>query len=193
MGFMRKPRADASTHRHLLLCAADAVFSEHGVTASLDLVVARAGLGRATLYRNFANRTALMAALLDRALAMLEAHAATVTNENDALYLLLERFGMDIADSAPLVDFWRVVDRDDAVVLVARKRIAQIFKAPLQRAVDSGLCRADFRLQDIQLITQMLGASLRGGTPAERRSLARRSLQLLRNGMRALSTKDPVG
>lgn len=169
------------------------MFAEHGVTASLDLVVARAGLGRATLYRNFANRTALMAALLDRALAMLEAHAATVTNEDDALYLLLERFGMDIADSAPLVDFWRVVDRDDEVVLVARKRIAQIFKAPLQRAIDSGLCRADFRLQDIQLITQMLGASLRGGTPGERRSLARRSLQLLRNGMRAPSSEDPVG
>lgn len=72
---------------------------------------------------------------------------------------------------------------------VARKRTAQIFKAPLQRAIDSGSCRADFRLQDVQFISQMLGAILRGGTPAERRSLALCSLRLLRNGMRAPSAE----
>ncbi len=41
------------------------VFGQHGVTAPLDLVVERPGVGRATLYRNFPDRTALIEALLD--------------------------------------------------------------------------------------------------------------------------------
>ncbi len=42
------------------------VFGQHGVTAPLDLVVERAQVGRATLYRNFPDRTALIQALLQR-------------------------------------------------------------------------------------------------------------------------------
>ena len=54
------PRDDAATRRRRLLDAADEVFSEQGVNAPLELVIERAGLGRATLYRHFPDRTALM-------------------------------------------------------------------------------------------------------------------------------------
>ncbi len=190
---MRKSRADATAHREVLLAAADAVFSEHGVTAPLDLVVAHAGVGRATLYRNFPHRTALMEALLDRALSALEAHAMTLTDREDALFLLFERFGQNIAGSAPLVDFWRAVDRADPIVQSARRRIATIFKQPLRRAIGTGLCRADLRIADVLLICNMLGASLRGGGAAERRGLARRALQLLHAGIDPRPAPDASG
>jgi AcrR family transcriptional regulator len=190
---MRKPRADATAHREVLLSAADAVFCEHGVTAALDLVVARAGVGRATLYRNFPHRTALMEALLDRALGALETHAASLAESDGALFLLFERFGQNIAGSAPLVDFWRAVDRADPIVQSARRRIAKIFKKPLQRAVESGACRPDLQMADVLLICNMLGASLRGASVAERRGLARRALQLLRAGVNAPAVPDASG
>ena len=66
---MQSQRADAAARRALILDAADAVFGQHGVTAPLDLVVEKAQVGRATLYRNFPDRTALIEALLDRAVA----------------------------------------------------------------------------------------------------------------------------
>jgi len=63
---MTAQRADAAARRALILDAADHVFGQHGVTAPLDLVVERAQVGRATLYRNFPDRTALIQALLQR-------------------------------------------------------------------------------------------------------------------------------
>ncbi|MGH8072706.1 MAG: TetR/AcrR family transcriptional regulator [Lysobacter sp.] len=180
---MNTLRCDAAARRELILDAADAVFSEQGVTAPLDLVVERAGVGRATLYRNFPNRTALMAALLARHLKMLEDEAEAHADRDDALFLLLERMARHIAEAAPLADFWRAVERGDAVIAEARQRIVGIFKAPMQRAIDAGLCRADLLPTDISLLSGMLGASLRGKTTTERRALAMRALELLRRGL----------
>ncbi|RBF86955.1 TetR/AcrR family transcriptional regulator, partial [Xanthomonas oryzae pv. oryzae] len=69
---MTTSRPDAALRRRQILDAADEVFSEHGVNAPLELVVERAGLGRATLYRNFPDRLALMTALMARGLDGLE-------------------------------------------------------------------------------------------------------------------------
>ena len=56
---MNSPRPSSAERRAQLLDAADAVFAEHGVTAALDLVVERAQVGRATLYRQFPDRRAI--------------------------------------------------------------------------------------------------------------------------------------
>ncbi len=190
---MRKARSDAAAHRDILLAAADAVFSEQGVTAPLDRVVERAGLGRATLYRNFPNREALMAALLDKKLASLDAQARSLASRDDALFVLFDLFGQSIAESAPLVDFWRAVDRGSETVRMARQRIADIFEAPLRRAIEAGVCRPDLVLPDVLLVSNMLGASLRGGTPAERKALARRAMQIMRLGLDGPHEEDAQG
>lgn len=66
---MQSQRADAAARRALILDAADSVFGQHGVTAPLDLGGRKGPVGRATLYRNFPDRTALIEALLDRTVA----------------------------------------------------------------------------------------------------------------------------
>jgi len=182
---MRALRSDAAARRDLILDAADEVFSESGVTASLDLVVERAGVGRATLYRNFPSRVALMEALLSRYLQSLEQEAHENRHRDDALFGLFERMALNIAESVSLVDFWRTVERDNPIIRSARKRVMQVFNTPLERAIAAGLCRPDLSLSDILLISGMLGASLRGKSPADRKVLAKRALELLSTGLMA--------
>lgn len=173
-------RSDAALRRDQILDAADAVFASHGVTAPLDLVVARAGVGRATLYRNFPDRAALVDSLLERALAGLEDEAGQLD-----LFGLLERVALRIAASPAVTDYWRAVEPGHPMARSGRERLARLFRAPLAAAVDGGACRADLRPADVVLLCGMLGAALRGATPATRRAQARRALELLADGIAA--------
>ncbi len=57
-------RRDALRNRQRVLEAADAMFREHGVEVGVGEIAAAAGVGRGTLFRNFANKDALIAAVL---------------------------------------------------------------------------------------------------------------------------------
>ncbi|WP_237496288.1 TetR/AcrR family transcriptional regulator [Modestobacter sp. L9-4] len=62
----RRPlRADAQRNRDAVLRAARETFETEGVLASLDGIALRAGVGNATLYRNFPTRDDLLAAVLE--------------------------------------------------------------------------------------------------------------------------------
>ncbi len=176
-------RSDAALRRRQILDAADEVFSEHGVNAPLELVVKRAGLGRATLYRNFPDRNALMVALLERGLDALEHLAADLGERADGLAVLLHDVAEHIAMSAPLVDFWRSMERDHPVMEMADRRALAIFMPFVRRAIDAGLCRADVDEEQMLLIGDMLGSCLRGRDEVERRRLAQRSADLLMHAL----------
>lgn len=68
-------RADAQRNRDAILAAARATFDEQGVMASLDGIALRAGVGNATLYRNFPTRDDLLAAVMAADLVTLLAAA----------------------------------------------------------------------------------------------------------------------
>ena len=57
-------RQDALRNRERLLEAADTMFREHGVEVSVGEIADAAGVGRGTLFRNFKNKDALIAAVL---------------------------------------------------------------------------------------------------------------------------------
>jgi AcrR family transcriptional regulator len=57
-------RQDALRNRERLLVAADAMFREHGVEVSVGEIADAAGVGRGTLFRNFRNKDALIAAVV---------------------------------------------------------------------------------------------------------------------------------
>lgn len=178
-------RADARSRRAALLDAADSVFSEHGITAPLDLVVERAGVGRATLYRNFPDRTALLQAMLERTADTIAAHVAELGQRDDALFELLAAMAKRIINSPALADYWRAVDPNDPQIAAVRQRILGLMQPALERAIGAGLCRADLRPSDISLYASMLGAALRGHDRQQRQELAERALQLLGPGLRA--------
>lgn len=62
----RRERADAARNRRRVLAAAQRLFAAHGPAGvSMEAVAREAGVGKATLFRRFPDRHALIAALLD--------------------------------------------------------------------------------------------------------------------------------
>jgi AcrR family transcriptional regulator len=68
-GGTRPRRADARRNRDAILTAARETFEAEGVLASLDGIALRAGVGNATLYRNFPTRDDLLAAVIESSIA----------------------------------------------------------------------------------------------------------------------------
>lgn len=172
-------RSDAAFRRRQLLDAADEVFSAHGVHAPLELVIERSGYGRATLYRHFADRTALMSALLERSMDGMERLALDLAEHVDGLAILLRDVAEHVAHSAALVDFWRAMERDHPVIAAADQRCLAILMPLVRRAIAAGRCRSDLDEEQVLLLIDMMGSCLRGRDEGERVRLARRSVDLL--------------
>jgi AcrR family transcriptional regulator len=86
----RPIRADAMRNRDAILLAARAVFEEQGVLASLDGIAVRAGVGNATLYRNFPTRDDLLAAVMIASVSSTLAVASDLSSRLDAREALEE-------------------------------------------------------------------------------------------------------
>ena len=71
----RRPRADSSRNRQLLLVAAKSAFETLGASASLEEIARTAGVGIATLYRNFPTRDVLVTEVYSHAMGELFAAA----------------------------------------------------------------------------------------------------------------------
>lgn len=74
-GAPRAMRADAQRNRDAILVAARETFELEGVLASLDGIAMRAGVGNATLYRNFPTRDDLLVAVMEANVADVLAEA----------------------------------------------------------------------------------------------------------------------
>lgn len=61
----RRVRADAQRNREAILRAAREIFAADGIFAPIDRIATAAGLGNATLYRNFPTRDDLLAAVIE--------------------------------------------------------------------------------------------------------------------------------
>jgi AcrR family transcriptional regulator len=82
-GKSRKMRADGRRNRQRLIQAAKQTFTEEGPEASLEAIARRAGVGIGTLYRNFANRAALIEAVCRDEVEELAAAAQLLLEENE--------------------------------------------------------------------------------------------------------------
>ena len=172
-------RADAVQNRTKLLDAAELVFLEEGVNASLDLIAERAGVGRATLFRNFADRGALTLALLDRAVAELEEEAALISNDPLALGRLLHFMAKRVIMRAPLNEIWMTLEHDHPALIAALVRVGAVFEKPVAWAVAGGACRSDFMESDVILLVSMLRGALYARSPDVRRKMVERGWDLV--------------
>lgn len=94
------PRADAQRNFDALLAAAEEEFASHGVDVNVRAIAARAGLGTATLYRHFPQRSDLVTAVFGREVEGCVAKAAQLAATRDpdeALELWIKRYARFVA------------------------------------------------------------------------------------------------
>ncbi|CAB1222551.1 DNA-binding transcriptional repressor AcrR [Acinetobacter bouvetii] len=174
----------AAQNRQAFLDAAIHVFRLHGINAPLQLVIDQAQLGRATFYRNFQDRQALVLALMEQALQRLERKAEYYAQFNDGLIQLLENHVENLPYLTALMEYWRVIGRDDPRMIEIYQHRNAILQPLIDKAIKHNVCRADLTTQDYSMITAILRSSFQGLTETEQRHLASRAIDLLLNGIR---------
>lgn len=180
---MERPlRKDAADRRAALLKAARAVFAEDGIDAPLDRIAERAGVGRATLYRNFPGRTEIaLAVLLDDVAALGERYACPV--EPSAFLDFITALSDRLVKNTALGGVVRAAPTPD-ILTPLRAAMVRAALPALKVSQAAGAVRADLKGSDIRVLAAMLGAGLHNATPSERNAIARRTLELVLDAVR---------
>jgi AcrR family transcriptional regulator len=181
---MIKRQQLAAHNRDELLNAAEEIFRKQGVHVPLQAIIDHAGVGRATYYRNFADRKALIAALLERAISRLEQRAEALLEFNDGFIRLIEGHIEQLPHLVVLIDYWRIIDREDPIMLNIYERRDKALQPLIDKAIEHQLCRADLTPQDFGMITAILGSSFQGHHASDQVRLAKRVIELLLNGIK---------
>lgn len=180
---MERPlRKDAASRRSALLRAAKDVFATEGINTPLDRIAERAGVGRATLYRNFPGRTEIALAVLLEDVAELGARFETATAP-DAYAAFITALSERLVRNAALGEVIREAPSPD---MLAPLRTALVAAAtpPLMVSMNAGTVRSDLTPGDIRVISTMLGAGLQNARPDERNAIAARALELVLDALR---------
>ncbi|MFJ7495849.1 TetR family transcriptional regulator [Streptomyces sp. NPDC097727] len=158
-------RADAARSRRRILDAARDVFLERGLDAPLDLIVRRAGVGPATLYRRYPDREALVRDLTGDLLARLENAAEEAAAVDDDAFAAVRRFVHAAADlrmgAVILVLLEGLVV--DAELVRIRTRTASTVETLIDAAHEAGRLRRDVGMGDLVLLSIRLSRPLPGG------------------------------
>jgi AcrR family transcriptional regulator len=145
-------RVDAERNRARILDAARAAFADPDADVSMAEISRRAGVGSATLYRNFANRRELLEALyIDEIDAVCQAAATITANSPTAILVAwLHRFYAYFTSkrfvAAALLEH---ADRDDPVFGAGYARVLNAGRPLLRAAQQSGAIRTDLTLEQI--------------------------------------------
>ena len=185
---MAKPsplRADAARNRERLIAEARRFFSAGGATVSLDGIAQAAGVGVATLYRNFATREALVEAVYRSELdalaadadALLAAHGAL-----DALRLWMDGYARFVATKHAMRDALRIaLTSSSASPPETRARLGAVVARFTAAGAVDGTIREDIEPDDVTLC--LAGAVLMTTASTDALQL-RRMLDLLIDGLR---------
>ncbi|MFG2293815.1 TetR/AcrR family transcriptional regulator [Streptomyces sp. NPDC048603] len=191
-----RPRADALRNRERILAAARETFVEHGPDAPLDEIARRAGVGNATLYRHFPDRSGLVHHVVLFVMDRVTAHAERSLAEEPDAFAALVRFTHAAADErigalCPMLsgDF----DRDHPELLAARAALEEAVERMMAQGRDAGLLRPDVAIGDYMLATTQLSRPLPGIGCAGADSFVHRHLQLLLDGLRAPARSELPG
>ncbi|MDQ1046253.1 TetR/AcrR family transcriptional regulator [Streptomyces sp. V4I2] len=183
-----RPRADALRNRERIVTAAREMFTEFGPDVPLDEIARRAGVGNATVYRNFPDRDALVrevvCSVMDRTAEAAEQALATTGDAFGAL----ERFVHVAADeriSALCPMIATTFDRYHPDLEAARERLEGIIDALMDRAKVAGQLRTDVGVGDVMVVVAQLSRPPAGTGCESADRFVHRHLQLFLDGLRA--------
>jgi AcrR family transcriptional regulator len=156
----RPMRADAAKNRERILEAAEATFTAEGVSAPIDAVAQRAGVGVGTVYRHFPTKEALFTAIVT---ARLEALTATTkqladgADPQEAVFSFLREFGRQASAKQDLFDAIDAAGLDIKSTCAASvEELTSGIDLLLERAQASGAVRRD--VTSAEVMSLIVGA-----------------------------------
>jgi AcrR family transcriptional regulator len=187
-------RADAERNRQRLLAAAKEVFATRGLAVTLDEIARHAGVGTGTAYRRFANKDALIDALMEDRIGEFAAIARECLEDPDPWRGLTGYFERALALQASdrgLKEVLYSPGRGRERSAHARRAIAPVVTKLVRRAVEAGAVRSDFSTSDVPVINFMLNTVVDFGRDVEP-ELYRRYLAIVLDGLRPRDDVDPL-
>ena len=141
-------RKDAQRNREAILEAARELFAESAEVPMCE-IARQAGVGQATLYRNFPDRRDLAAALIIEQMEQTERLAAEHAGDPDAFFVLLR----NVVDTMARFQTLGALAREDACLGSAldrrRRRLAELLEEPVRDAKAAGTLREDVTIEDV--------------------------------------------
>ncbi|MFC9334086.1 TetR/AcrR family transcriptional regulator [Arthrobacter sp. NPDC057009] len=173
----RKPlRADAARNVDKIINAARECFRQYGPDVPLQTIAATAGVGPATLFRNFSDKEQLVLAALNRQLRL---HVDPVidvalagTDAAEGLFRVIDAVMTAASDNANLLG--AVAGRRDLLRGITGSLIESV-GVLLDRGQDQGTLRVDISLTDmVRLLAMLIGVvdTMEPGSDAWRRPAA---------------------
>jgi AcrR family transcriptional regulator len=156
----RQPRADARRNRDALIAAAETLFAEQGADLPFEEVARAAGVGKGTLYRHFATKDHLVAAIFqERFVRLAEAADALFIEEGplDAVEHWLRDFDRHPVKSRGLsARVGESLADTGSAVSTACAPMKSSFARLLDRAKESGEIRADVTAPELLTVVAAL-------------------------------------
>lgn len=152
------------------------MFATDGLSAPLNTVARRAGVGQGSLYRHFPDRVALVVAVIDENIVELETLAETPESTLDDLVALVAEQAIV---STAFVDLL-VEARDDPRVAHLGTRFHAVTDAITGNDRRAGRLGDGISTDDVMLGVEMLAGVLSRTPTAERPAIAIRATDLLR-------------
>jgi AcrR family transcriptional regulator len=150
----RPQRADALRNRERVIAAAAAVFAEKGIEAGIPEIAARAGVGKATVYRSFPSKEHLVAAVACERLAWITEQVTRALGAQDAgrafervIVLIAERQADDCAVAGSLAADIHLPELD-----AARATTTAALATLIDRAQAQGALRPDATAEELRVL-----------------------------------------
>lgn len=184
----RPLRADAERNRRRLVDAADAVFREHGFEAGVAQIARRAGVGPATLFRNFPTKEdlviAVVGARLGEALAVCEV-AAKVEDPAAAFEQMMFAVAEMQAGDQGFLETMHSNLIDEPALREPKQRLVETAGEILRRAQSAGAVRDDITAEDLRHL--LASAVAQNCTQGAAPDLYRRYLRIVLDGLRPVA------
>jgi AcrR family transcriptional regulator len=149
-------RSDALRNRARVVEAAESVFAELGPDAGVDAVAARAGVGKATVYRSFPTKEHLFAAVAVQRLRWFEERAEAALEVPDALagfeQLMVETAAIQARDRVIGGTLAAAAAAEPLELAEAMDRAREALRRVMDRAREAGTLRADATPDDVRVL-----------------------------------------
>jgi AcrR family transcriptional regulator len=176
-------RRDAKRNRDAILEAARELFAQSSNVAMCE-VARRAGVGQATLYRNFPDRSALAAEVLSEHVEHVAELAAEHRGDPDAFFVLLRALVEATVHLYAVGELARVDACVGTRLEQERRRVAELLKDPVRDAKAAGTLRRDTSVDDVFLVLLMArGAMERASNATARAAAVHRVVTLALDGL----------